>query len=498
MSCANVLQALPYPYEPEDMPPGFCVTISGVTDGTCDKCTLANGTHILTHDGDCSYIGRLDTCFVCDECPTEAPYQWTFTLSGVTNSTCAQCSQFNNTFTITYDPPGLSPTACEWFMLDSNGVGDVRLEGHGRMAAPCIFESFDVPTVWWRLYKPGSSWHLNSPYNVTYELDDASWDCCGPNTMTLVPQDAGELMVDACSNWPATVTLTKVGDCAVAPTAVMNMNFGSSNLDLIVGSQASYSKPGTGLVSNAIHTLSYVSSDGTCNTWPATIQAVPFVGGICGGDPHFVGFENDSFDFQGVPGKIYNFLSDYNCSLNALFGDYTNIPGTTYLEEVAILVGTEEVGFTKIRFSSKGGIYVNDKLMRGKKQEFPSGLDKVGSVEINMNPNWQNLLDDLPWTDGVFQNGIIVHTGTFKFRIARFLSSLSHMTIFSRFTSLPVAPHGIIGQTADFDGKPRISTGPNGEGVIDGKPEDYEVKDLFDTEFTFSRFGQLEFIVNAA
>lgn len=235
-------------------------------------------------------------------------------------------------------------------------------------------------------------------------------------------------------------------------------------------------------------TLTYLSSTDACTAWPASLIITPTNSANCVGDPHFVGFENDRFDFHGVPNKTYNLLSDYNVSVNALFGDYTSVPGTTYLEEIGIVIGTKEVGFTTIRFSSKGVVYVNEKLMKKKKQEFPTGLGGMGSIEITMDSSWQSMLDGLP-ADGVFQNGIIVNTGNFKLRIPRFISELSHMSVFASLLNVPVSPHGIIGQTADFDGKPRIGTGPNGEGAVDGKPEDYEVKDLFSPDFVFSRFA---------
>lgn len=243
------------------------------------------------------------------------------------------------------------------------------------------------------------------------------------------------------------------------------------------------------------HTLPLFSNIFECDTWPATLIINPTNNwAACVGDPHFIGFENDKFDVHGIPGTTYNLISDYNVSVNALFGNYPSVPGTTYLEEIEILIGTKEVGFTTIKFSSKGGgVYVNGKLMKTKKQEFPTGLlvNPIGSVEVTMHSNWQNLLNGLP-ADGIFQNGIIVNTGNFKLKIPRFISSLSHLSIFAELigTPMPILPHGIIGQTADFDDKPRIGTGPNGEGAIDGKPEDYEVKDLFSPDFPFSRFAE--------
>merc|ERR1739838_909219 len=77
-----------------------------------------------------------------------------------------------------------------------------------------------------------------------------------------------------------------------------------------------------------------------------------------------------------------------------------------------------------------------------------------------------------------------------------------------------VAPHGLIGQTADGDGiaidgakddlrelSKHAMKGPGGlklvypsaqgEGAIEGKIGDYEVFDEFETEYKYSRFGAL-------
>jgi len=260
------------------------------------------------------------------------------------------------------------------------------------------------------------------------------------------------------------------------------------------GAVSVYTKPGGQFTGDATHTMNLVSNTLPCNgITGSSVTATPSATASCAGDPHFVGFEGDRFDFHGVPDKTYNLLSDYNVSVNALFGDYPSVPGTTYLQEMGIMVGTYEAGFSRIRFDAKTGrIYMNDRMLKKKKEDFPTGLiGPGGSIEITMDRSWQSMLDGLP-AEGIFQNGIIVHTGAFRLLIPRFISEqsgISHLSLFATYTGFPVSPHGIVGQTADFDGKPRIGTGPNGEGAIEGLPEDYEVKDLFSPDFTFSRFA---------
>jgi hypothetical protein len=244
-------------------------------------------------------------------------------------------------------------------------------------------------------------------------------------------------------------------------------------------------------VANPINIPFDYEATGGCTNWPSSVTIIPNNTGICAGDPHFIGFEGDRFDFHGKPGNFYNLLSDHNVNVVSLFGDYPSVPGTTYLEEMGILVGTERTGFSKIQFSAKkGGIYFNGKLMKKQKETFDTGVGKLGFVTMTGSVAWQGMLANLQdITGGIFQNGIVVNTGTYELRIARFIDSMSHLTFFVKWINLPINPHGLIGQTADFDGKPRIGIGPNGEGVIEGKPEDYMVKNLFDHDFAYSRFG---------
>lgn len=60
-----------------------------------------------------------------------------------------------------------------------------------------------------------------------------------------------------------------------------------------------------------------------------------------------------------------------------------------------------------------------------------------------------------------------------------------------------VKPHGIVGQTADGDGEARsddpsesfLASHHNGEGVIEGSVDDYEVQGLFGMDYKYNRFN---------
>lgn len=66
--------------------------------------------------------------------------------------------------------------------------------------------------------------------------------------------------------------------------------------------------------------------------------------------------------------------------------------------------------------------------------------------------------------------------------------------------ALEAAPHGIVGQSFDGDGRPRVGrrdvydrpvvrTSAMAEGAIDGVADDYRVAWPFETEFRYARFA---------
>jgi len=60
----------------------------------------------------------------------------------------------------------------------------------------------------------------------------------------------------------------------------------------------------------------------------------------------------------------------------------------------------------------------------------------------------------------------------------------------SALTAKSVNPHGVLGQTLLIrSNESRVGSGPNGEGVVEGIPSDYEVQDgIFGVDSHFNRF----------
>lgn len=58
------------------------------------------------------------------------------------------------------------------------------------------------------------------------------------------------------------------------------------------------------------------------------------------GDPHFVGLHGNHFEFQGIPGNVFNLLSDAKIQVNALFNRYSN--NATVMGQIGIMIGNNK------------------------------------------------------------------------------------------------------------------------------------------------------------
>ncbi len=112
------------------------------------------------------------------------PLQWSFPVAGVANGTCAVCTNFNTTWTITNsatctwtaDHPGICTPGTPWSLNCDAGAGV------------------------WRLTTSNFGGH-----SAIYELPVADWKCFGPNLMVRTQDYAV-----ACSGFPSTLLLTAV------------------------------------------------------------------------------------------------------------------------------------------------------------------------------------------------------------------------------------------------------------------------------------------------
>lgn len=205
------------------------------------------------------------------------------------------------------------------------------------------------------------------------------------------------------------------------------------------------------------------------------------------GDPHIKGFEGDVFDFMGDHNKIYNLFSSGTIQINMKIKKSSpQLHDLTHVDSLGVKIANEKIEMHS--YLTELGMLAatfNKSQITPKKLEFDTGLKKrnqtiiIGSVKT-------------------INNRIDIDAGNYKISLIRRDPDeevpVHHLNINIAITKLGILydgifPHGVVGQTADLDGKPRMSQDKNGLGAIDGTYTDYEVSDLFADDFKFNRFG---------
>jgi hypothetical protein len=267
-----------------------------------------------------------------------------------------------------------------------------------------------------------------------------------------------------------------------------------NGIDLAVG-DSSYWNPTAGLLlHNKVHgyngeppiltawQYNYINSSTTqdCVCW--------YLWAYSGGDPHFYGFENDQFDVNGEPDKHYNLFTDNNIQINSYFRKWDDT--WTGMGRIGIKVGKNGV-MTRILFDAYDGVYVNGaeferkvyfRTGKGSYVGYMEEIDVWNDVRFKGVENFEGF--------GNFIKGYLIITENYRFIVA-VCTDGAHgyfLNFLGELRSEEVRPHGIVGQTADFDGKARISTDKQGVGAIDGVYTDYEVSDLWADDFKFNLY----------
>jgi hypothetical protein len=185
-----------------------------------------------------------------------------------------------------------------------------------------------------------------------------------------------------------------------------------------------------------------------------------------------VGFDGEKYDVMGQPGKTYNMLSDQGIQYNTTFAKWGN-QGATTIDKAGI-----QVGDSKVAFDRSGDPPTVDGQPMEKGQE--AKLDNDGTANWDgqkLTVKTKEYTIDLQVKDQDNANGATME---------------SNVTINDGgpFSDM-VAPHGLLGQTADgVDGKKNTGhdQGKQGGTVIDGTVDDYEEADLWSHSDKFSRF----------
>jgi len=243
------------------------------------------------------------------------------------------------------------------------------------------------------------------------------------------------------------------------------------------------------------------------------------------GDPHFVGFDGDKFDFRGRNDTVYSLLSTRHFALNALFVSKTFVLGGTckmcvrktvhgsFINAVYFRALTSASKTLKVEYraaepshallSVEGG----DSVGMSKQTEVEVDVAKPDSVQYTVDDVTVHLV-----RKHSREAAITVANGQFEVKVASVFLGWAIQNHFAKRLDvsimprgpgldLKVAPHGLIGQTFDGDGiaidgmlddysTPVVYTKAMGEGAIEGSEADYEIRrsDPFSPLFKYARF----------
>eukprot|EP00028_Trichosphaerium_sp_Am-I-7-wt_P001847 CAMPEP_0168531020 /NCGR_PEP_ID=MMETSP0405-20121227/15113_1 /TAXON_ID=498012 /ORGANISM="Trichosphaerium sp, Strain Am-I-7 wt" /LENGTH=305 /DNA_ID=CAMNT_0008555571 /DNA_START=335 /DNA_END=1249 /DNA_ORIENTATION=+ len=219
-----------------------------------------------------------------------------------------------------------------------------------------------------------------------------------------------------------------------------------------------------------IWAFSSVELDGTAS-FSYSLQVLSQVQG----DPHFVGFLGQKYDFHGESGSIFNLVTDNNFQLNAFFvdADLRRMKNKTYMGQLGFRIGNDKIFFGCNRRDGTTTSLINGKeftstgktwLQHGNVQRLSSGSTIIESMQYR-----------------------------FRVKFSRSSHSTCHVNFKAKYlkvANLPI-PHGVLGQTADESREfPQVSTDFQGDGVVLGHWTDYVVEgDIFSTNHKHDRFN---------
>jgi hypothetical protein len=221
------------------------------------------------------------------------------------------------------------------------------------------------------------------------------------------------------------------------------------------------------------------------------------------GDPHFTSFSGGNYEVMGKPGHFYNIVSDKHLQINAQFvggrGSTTWIGAFSVQyngHSVTYDVENQELMFDneKNDVSSVGNqvwhLSADKKSYISKTRKSP---DATARIHVKV-PGYFFVFTRKHEVRPLYKRYFAMKGDQYKGKKVHYMDIHSEKVDTDGAEAF-VFPHGLLGQTARFnkpvkafgDGK-YTSRQRNGEGVIEGTYEDYEVPDLLSNEFKFNQY----------
>ncbi len=208
------------------------------------------------------------------------------------------------------------------------------------------------------------------------------------------------------------------------------------------------------------------------------------------GDPHLTGFDGEKYDVMGenlaqdangdgrADGRVYNMLSDQGLQYNTRFIPWGQ-DGASVIGEAGLQVGNDRIFFD---VSGQAPTLNNQAMNVGQQYQLDGGTATWDGQHLVVNTSEYNV--NLQVLEPNHPNGAYLDSNVTINQPGPFADG--------------IAPHGLLGQTADGDGQAHVGqraqgqaadAGKQGGTVIDGAISDYEVADLWSNDFRYNRFN---------
>jgi hypothetical protein len=191
------------------------------------------------------------------------------------------------------------------------------------------------------------------------------------------------------------------------------------------------------------------------------------------GDPRFAGFEGEWYSVHGQAGHFYNLLSDDYIQINARFCEWPT-SGAAMMTAMGVNLLDRWTGRVEtVDVHASAGLMVNDGRHILPLDIRQARVRQASCQEVQQYMNREGF--------GTFLEAFSVETDSYVVYIVRATDHVNplYVNVIIELKDELRRPHGIIGQTADFDGLPR---------VMEGSDDDYEVSSLRSSDFAFNKF----------